>query len=251
MMTAAQMRARTAKLELGRYHALIIGNDKYRHLPMLRTAVRDARAVGKLLKTSYGFSVKLLLNATRGQILRALSAYRRTLTPRDNLLIYYAGHGWLDKDADAGYWLPVDADKKDPVNWVANSAITGALKAMQARHVLVVADSCFSGKLVRGVGIQHRTPDYLKRIAAKRARLVMASGGLEPVADGGGRGGHSIFASAFLAALRNNRGMLEGTALFNKIRRPVVVNSDQTPEYADIRKAGHDGGDFIFARKRK
>jgi len=25
-----------------------------------------------------------------------------------------------------------------------------------------------------------------------------------------------------------------------------VVNADQTPDYADIRKAGHDGGDFLF-----
>ena len=25
-----------------------------------------------------------------------------------------------------------------------------------------------------------------------------------------------------------------------------MVNADQTPEYADVRKAGHDGGDFLF-----
>jgi len=28
-----------------------------------------------------------------------------------------------------------------------------------------------------------------------------------------------------------------------------MVNSDQTPEYGDIRKAGHDGGDFLFVRR--
>jgi hypothetical protein len=27
-----------------------------------------------------------------------------------------------------------------------------------------------------------------------------------------------------------------------------MLNSDQTPEYSDIRKAGHDGGDFLFVR---
>jgi hypothetical protein len=26
----------------------------------------------------------------------------------------------------------------------------------------------------------------------------------------------------------------------------VILNADQTPEYGDIRKAGHDGGDFLF-----
>ena len=30
----------------------------------------------------------------------------------------------------------------------------------------------------------------------------------------------------------------------------MAVNAEQMPEYADVRKAGHDGGDFIFVRKR-
>tara|TARA_B100002003_G_C13922731_1_gene448591 strand:+ start:45 stop:290 length:246 start_codon:yes stop_codon:yes gene_type:complete len=77
---------------------------------------------------------------------------------------------------------------------------------------------------------------------------VLSSGGLEPVADSGGKEEHSVFASAFIEALRENTGVLDGTELFTKIRRPVMLNSDQTPEYADIRKAGHDGGDFLFVR---
>jgi len=36
-----------------------------------------------------------------------------------------------------------------------------------------------------------------------------------------------------------------------KIKRPIMLNSNQTPEYSDIRKAGHDGGDFLFVRKLK
>ena len=43
--------------------------------------------------------------------------------------------------------------------------------------------------------------------------------------------------------------MLDGQALFDKIKRPIVVNADQTPQYSDIRRAGHDGGDFIFVRR--
>ncbi len=119
---------------------------------------------------------------------------------------------------------------------------------MLAKHVLVVADSCYSGKLVRGLRIEERTPDYITLMFRKKARLVLASGGLEPVSDSGGKGNHSVFASAFIDALRENTGVMDGTELFSKIRRPVMLNSDQTPEYADIRKAGHDGGDFIFIR---
>lgn len=241
--------AALARIDFGRYHALVIGNDKYRHLPKLRTARADAKAVASILRQQYGFDVDLLLDADRAGIIKALESYRRSLTSHDNLLIYYAGHGWLDKDADSGFWLPVDATRDSEVNWLSNATLTGALRAMQAKHVMVVADSCYSGKLVRGIHIVHKTPDYLERMATKKARVVLAAGGLEPVWDGGVDSRHSVFASAFLAALRENDGVMDGTTLFTRIRRPVMVNSDQTPEYADIRQAGHDGGDFLFVRK--
>jgi hypothetical protein len=82
----------------------------------------------------------------------------------------------------------------------------------------------------------------------KRSRTALVSGGLEPVMDSGG-GGHSVFAKAFLDALENNRAVMEGQALFDAVKRPVVLNSDQTPQYSDIRKAGHDGGEFMFVRR--
>ena len=68
---------------------------------------------------------------------------------------------------------------------------------------------------------------------------------LEPVNDGGGED-HSVFTRAFLTALRDSTEVLDGQQLFTSVRRPVIVNADQTPEYSDIRLAGHDGGDFLF-----
>jgi hypothetical protein len=44
--------------------------------------------------------------------------------------------------------------------------------------------------------------------------------------------------------------IIDGTGLFSQLRRPVILNADQTPVYADVRKFGHDGGDFLFVRKR-
>jgi hypothetical protein len=113
--------------------------------------------------------------------------------------------------------------------------------------VLVVADSCYSGTLTRGLNIRIKEPDYIQRIAPKRSRTVLTSGGNEPVYDSGG-GEHSVFAKAFIQALQENTGVMDGTTLFTQIRRPVVLNAPQTPQYSDIRFAGHDGGDFIFVR---
>jgi hypothetical protein len=236
-------------IDFGRYHALVIGNNDYKNLPKLKTAMTDAQVVADTLRSSYDFEVKLLIDATRADILLALGKLRRNLTKRDNLLVYYAGHGWLDSDADEGYWLPIDAAKDNTINWISNSSITSAIKAIASKHVLIVADSCYSGRLARGIHITVRTPDYFSRISKKKARSVLSSGGLEPVLDSGGRGEHSVFASAFLEALRENKGLMDGTELFTKIRRPVMLSSDQTPEYSDIRKAGHEGGDFVFVRR--
>ena len=96
-------------IEFGNYHALVIGIDEYKHLPKLETAVRDAKAVAQVLEKDYGFKVRLLVNPDRLGIIDAFDEYRETLGGKDNLLIYYAGHGWLDEDADRGYWLPGDA----------------------------------------------------------------------------------------------------------------------------------------------
>jgi hypothetical protein len=232
----------------GGYHALVIGNNKYRSLPKLDTAVNDAESISTLLRNRYGFKTTLLTNATRAEILTALRLLRETLTEPDNLLIYYAGHGWLDKEADEGYWLPVDAEQDSDINWISNATITGYLRSIQAKHVMIVADSCYSGTLTRGIKLEVKAPDYLQRISRQRARIVLSSGGLEPVSDGGGGGKHSAFARHFIDELNANQGVLDSTTLYSKIRRPVMLAADQAPELADIRKAGHEGGDFLFIR---
>ena len=235
-------------IEFGNYHALVIGIDEYKHLPKLETAVRDAKAVAQVLEKDYGFKVRLLVNPDRLGIIDAFDEYRESLGGKDNLLIYYAGHGWLDEDADRGYWLPGDAQSNRRGRWVSNATITDTLKTLLAKHVMVVADSCYSGTLTRSANIGLRSGDQYKRMAKKWARVAMVSGGLEPVSDKGG--GHSPFAKAFLDVLRGNDSILDGTELFTKMRRPVMISANQTPEYSDVRNAGHDGGDFLFVKKK-
>jgi hypothetical protein len=86
-------------------------------------------------------------------------------------------------------------------------------------------------------------------MAVKRTRVALTSGGLEPVQDKGGSG-HSPFAKAFLDTLGDNQAIIDATQLFTRMRRPVMLDANQTPQYADVRNAGHDGGDFLFVRKR-
>jgi tetratricopeptide (TPR) repeat protein len=246
-----------ADIKLGDFYALVIGNNDYKNIPKLESAIADAQAVGTLLAKEYGFHVKPLINANRNQILSALSSFRTSLSERDSLLIYYAGHGVRDDDIQRGYWLPIDAEERNPANWLSTTDIIDQVNGMRALHVLVISDSCFSATLMRsGIsgffrGNDQSNPDrhaLIRRLAKKRSRTVLTSGGLEPVLDSGG-GQHSVFTKAFLNTLLDNQGILEGTKLFQRLRELVVYNADQTPEYAPIEKAGHEGGDFIFVRR--
>jgi peptidoglycan hydrolase-like protein with peptidoglycan-binding domain len=237
-----------AALDYGRYHAVVIGNNAYRALPKLNTATTDAKAVADLLEKDYGYDVTLLTDADEETILGAFASLRRTMTADDNLLVYYAGHGWFDEEAERGYWLPVDAVADNRSNWVSNADVTDMLKAIKAKHVLVVADSCYSGTLTRGLAIGSKSPGYYHAIVERRARTVLTSGGLEPVLDAGG-GRHSVFAKAFLETLRGNPGVIDGEGVFQRVRELVILNAEQTPEYGNIRLAGHDGGDFLFVRR--
>ena len=172
----------------------------------------------------------------------------------DNLLIYYAGHGFFDEPTGVYYWQPVDAKRNDIVRWIATSEITNLLKVIQARHVLVVADSCYSGSLVmRDSGAKlasGMTSDkWLRRMQAKRSRNALTSGGKEPVLDSGG-GSHSVFAKAFLEVLRENQVILDGDSLFDRIKGTVVSNAKQTPLYAEIPMTGHDNGDFLLVPEK-
>ncbi len=135
---------------VGNYFALVIGNNEHQHLKHLEKAVNDAEGVSNILRNKYGFEVTTLRNATRYDIVTELNKLRSKLTENDNLLIYYAGHGDLDAASDQGYWLPVDAELNNVARWVSINTITNTIRAMSAKHVLVVADSCYSGTLTRG-----------------------------------------------------------------------------------------------------
>ncbi|XCN71905.1 MAG: SUMF1/EgtB/PvdO family nonheme iron enzyme [Candidatus Electrothrix aestuarii] len=235
----------------GRFHALVIGNQNYEYLKSLKTPRADAEAVAEVLKKQYGFEVDLVLDGNRKEIMRAFSKLRKTMTSeKDNLLIYYAGHGYLDRLSGVGYWQPVDAEQDNDIDWIPTSRVTNLLKVLQTKHVLVVADSCYSGNLVMreseaqlASGMERNA--WLQRMLERRSRNALTSGGEEPVLDSGG-GGHSVFAKAFLEVLRGNREVLDGDSLFDQIKSPVIANARQTPLYGVIKMTNHDWGDFLL-----
>lgn len=248
----------------GRRFALMFANQDYKDpaYPPLRTPQEDVRAMQQLLGQKFGFETELILrdgrkvplvvpNASRDQMLRSLSALRSVLQPQDSLLVYFAGHGIHEPATDLAYWLPVDAEKAEPATWISAQDVHNAVQRLPARHVLIVADSCFSGGLMtreeRALspsGDKERD-QHLASLMVRNSRRFITSGANEPVQDGGGQG-HSIFARAMLEGLRRETGPFSATDLFVRhIQRAVSANSKQVPQIFPA-KLGHDGGDLVF-----
>jgi predicted nucleic acid-binding Zn-ribbon protein len=261
--STAQSRRVPAGLKLGRFHALVIGNNRYTDAGFapLQSAVEDATAVAAVLRERYGHQTRLLLNASRLDILSALAELRGSLKPEDNLLVYYAGHGELGADGREGFWIPVDARAGQPQTWVANRMISDLLEQMPAQRVMVVADSCYAGALADsalpsfaasepGMGYG----EWVRELADSKARMVLTSGGLQPVPDRGS-GRHSYFARAFLNVLQDNNRLIEGARLYREINSALALAAldaplSQVPQYAPIQFAGHEAGEFFLQPKR-
>ena len=240
--------ANSLELPTGDYIALIIANDDYAKWDQLQTPKNDARLVGSILSERFGFDVTYLYNASRRSTLKAIYELSNRVEFGDHVLIYYAGHGIRDDVTDTAYWIPADAPRDLRFDWISADEILTGLKAIQSRHLLLVADSCYSGKLLRGAAPTERNPGaaMVERLFSKKARVAITSGGDEPVADGSSNGANSIFAKSFVSALESVKKPLPASTIFNQILEEVAMEASQTPEYAHMRELGHDGGDFIF-----
>ncbi|MFT7561813.1 MAG: hypothetical protein ACI93R_003744 [Flavobacteriales bacterium] len=251
-----------ADMKFGKYYALIIANQNYDSIEDLKTPHGDALRAKALLEERYGFNVTVLLDADSATVMKKINEFSGKLKEQDNLLIFYAGHGSRIRSGDyeAGYWLPVDAEPPpEDTFWVSNEFVTRHLARLKAKRVLVVADSCYAGLLSNApdylfMGDETTySEEYIRYKLPKKSRLLISSGGDQPVLDNADQGA-SIFARAFLDALEQNEGILSGPELFLKIRTQVNTRAkslglDQQPELKVIKGAGHEVGDFFFVNQ--
>jgi uncharacterized caspase-like protein len=238
--------------KLGAYRALIIGINDYKDpkIPDLKTAVSDAKGMAELLRMHYGFQVQLLLDrkATKEAIYQALRNLASSTKSDDSVLIYYAGHGDLDRTYNDGWWIPSDARGGNPVTYLDNVQVQQSMRYMKARHVLLISDSCYSGTLF---GQSRAIPQvidnkYYLNLYNEKSRWGMTSGNKTPVSDVGS-GGHSVFAYQLLKELRKNeKPYIAIQELCTRIAPIVSNNSEQTPLCRPIRNTGDQGGEFVF-----
>jgi hypothetical protein len=231
-----------------RYYALIIGVDDYKDndIKDLDNPVKDATRLKTILKTNYTFEeedIIFLANPTKADIIGTLHGLRKKLTENDNLLIFYAGHGYWDEDMKLGYWLPSDANNDNPVNWIPNTDLTNYLSAIKTKHTLLIADACFSGGIFK-TRKAFTNQVALEKLMQLKSRKAITSGTLTEVPD------RSVFIQYLTKRLSENQNKyLSSEQLFSNMRLAVLNNSDNIPQYGTIHNTGDEGGDFIFIHR--
>ncbi|MHC4937640.1 MAG: SUMF1/EgtB/PvdO family nonheme iron enzyme [Planctomycetota bacterium] len=254
--------------DYGRFEALLIGVNDYapagdpKRYPDLEGPAQDVRTLRRVLSGRLGFRVRTLVDGevTKQAILDRLAAYKRRLRRGDgkrdmgdNLLVWFAGHG--EKGADEAWnWKWVLPQKDQTISF---REVRSLLREIDARHILLVSDSCFSGgmKPVRGYARQQPA----KRIAAARDRSfqIISSGDLTTVQDVY-KDGNSPFARAVLQQLEHlgiDRPPVAAWELFAEVRKMVDLASAREPVFGfDDAEEGFgpaaQQGQFYFVNPR-
>jgi len=232
------------------FYALIIGINHYSDpdLSSLENPINDAQRLYDVLTANYTFdpeNIHFLKDADREEIIIALDILSGKVTPDDNLLIYYTGHGHYDEQANIGYWLPSNARRFTTADWIGNSQLVDFLKRIESKHTLLITDACFSGSIFKTKSSFSDVAPAVEKLYDLPSRKAMTSGTLTEVPD------RSPFARYLMDRLEENRELYyPAEQLFSSMRIAVINNSDAIPQYGEIRNVGDEGGDFIFIRRQ-
>ena len=233
----------------GKYYALIIGINNYKSpdIPSLDNPIKDAGSLYDVLSTKYSFdkeNIYFLKNPTLNEIITTLDGLVGKITANDNLLIFYAGHGYWDEKGKVGYWFPSDATKNSTVNWFRNSTLRDFIGSIQSKHTLLIADACFSGAIFKTRSGFSEAPQGVQQLYDLPSRKAMTSGVLQVVPD------ESTFMKYLVDRLNNNKEkFLPSELLFSNLKTAVMNNSPNVPQYGVIQNVGDEGGDFIFIKR--
>jgi len=242
----------------GDYHLLCIAIDDYVHWPKLSNSVADAEALAKVLVREYGFGpervVKLYdAQATEREMMQALRNLTRRLRPEDWLLIFFAGHSAYDEQSKMGAWVPVDARRDDESQWLSNGWVRSILRAIPARHLLMICDSGFvaSNSPEAAASVTRRSLDR-RHVFKRTSREVIVSGWPGSVKNER-IGGHSVFANALLKTLDDNiEPYLTASELHERMRRDIASNEREQVKLSVIQGTGSQvGGSFVLVRGRQ
>jgi formylglycine-generating enzyme required for sulfatase activity len=262
-MKPIKVRTRIGKeIELYRdSYALVVGNSSYtKGWNPIGGALQDVEEVAAALK-KHGFTVTLEKDLTKPEFEDAFEKFVTEGRDENNrLLFYYAGHGHTEKLAngdDLGYLVMVDAPlpEDDRINHrksVDMESLVTQAKRIQARHVLFIFDSCFSGTILNAARNQEQPENISYSVQQPVRQFITAGRANEGVPD------KSVFKQAFLNLIEGSvrqpvpDDYITGEELGFYLKHQVpIYNKGQHPQYGKINDPNLDQGDFVFVLREE
>ncbi|MFN9623312.1 MAG: caspase domain-containing protein [Cyanobacteriota bacterium] len=246
----------TTLFAYGTSQALLIWAGDYQN-PFWKKLNNIRNEVGKVeaeLKRQ-GFQVTVIANPKATELRGSIEAFvqRYGFQPDSRLVIYYAGHGWTRNNTD-GYLVPIDAPDASTVQGDIDFAkralsmeqIMSWSKQMEAKHVLFVFDSCFSGAIFK-VRSASSPPKYLERKMSLPVRQFLTAGDANEEVPA-----QSLFTPLLVRGLEgaadyNRDGYVTGSELGGYLPEAMAsYTTSQNPQYGKIRDPRLDEGDLVF-----
>jgi hypothetical protein len=239
----------------GENRLLVIGIDEYPNTryKKIANAKLDGNRICKVLQERYGFVLAREpiydSEATHDNVRDAILDLAQSSYEEDSLIIYYAGHGDQNSQSKKGYWIPADGED-DQKKYIKNSTVLDDLESIQAKHILLISDSCYSGTFIS----RTRTGGKILKhdeLETRKSRWVFVSGEEEPVSDGK-EGEGSPFSIALCNFLEKNVALsVSAGEVFDEVIRVVENKGGQRPQADEIRCESHEGGQLIFRLRTK
>ncbi|MCB9274326.1 MAG: SUMF1/EgtB/PvdO family nonheme iron enzyme [Lewinellaceae bacterium] len=237
----------------GANYLLAVAINTYEHHPKLSNCVRDAERLVKVLQDRYGFHPEEVITlfdkaATAANLYKSLVLLSQKVTPQDNVVIYFSGHGFFDRSDQTGHLVPVEASEGAIWHYFSNANLVNRIRSINSFHTFLIVDSCFSGSLFASKEVS-ATP-FAEKVEGLPSRWALAAGQIETVEDGL-HGDHSPFATALLAFLETNSSpLVPASDLIQHVKRVTPHNARQTPVGGVLFKTGDVGGEFVFRLKQ-
>lgn len=231
---------------------IAIDNYKDASFPKLNNAVNDAKKLEEILIKNYGFeliSASLFdKSASRKNIIENLNKLSNLTTKDDNLIIHFAGHGTVHSKTNKGFWIPQDAENQIS-DFIPNSTVVDTIYGIDAKHVLLILDSCFSGTFLNQ--LRTKVELHYSKLNASKSRWVLTSGRNEKVSDGqpGIGSPFSIILNEFLE--QNTSKTFSVSELATIVSKGTGSTANQQPLFSHIEGVGHEDGQMIFNLNRK
>jgi hypothetical protein len=141
--------------------AVIVGISKYEFsapggMSDLAFAERDAQDFAKTLENlGWGTDHMVLLTnekATKRGVETALEIWLRRAGPNDQIILFWSSHGWPDlEDPEKASFACYDSKTSDLSSGMRMDRVRQMLEERKARNVVVIADTCHSGKVTRSI----------------------------------------------------------------------------------------------------